>query len=176
MISLICFGCGHSRRGTGKQWHRRQNSEERIMKAQLRAMPSATLCTMVFPSTSQGRSNGGLFLSVSYVHMYRSCKIKMRCFCDSKMKMDQGFFQVSSFPLTIQSPRHMLQKRGPCLARHTSTSAGGSPAARVGKYKIYTYKLASPRTEFFLASICHANTDPPGRENPAMGYLGCCRG
>ena len=40
------------------------------MKAQLRAMPSATLCTMVFPSTSQGRSNGGLFLSVSYVHMY----------------------------------------------------------------------------------------------------------
>ena len=129
MISLICFGCGHSRRGTGKQWHRRQNSEERIMKAQLRAMPSATLCTMVFPSTSQGRSNGGLFLSVSYVHMYRSCKIKMRCFCDSKMKMDQGFFQVSSFPLTIQSPRHMLQKWGPCLARHTSTSAGGSPAA-----------------------------------------------
>ena len=51
----------------------------------------------------------------------------MRCFCDSKM--DQGFFQVSSFPLTIQSQRHMLPKRGPCLARHTSTSAGGSPAA-----------------------------------------------
>ena len=39
------------------------------------------------------------------------------------------FFQVSSFPLTIQSQRHMLPKRGPCLARHTSTSAGGSPAA-----------------------------------------------
>ena len=56
---------------------------------------------------------------------YRSCK--MRCFYDSRM--DQGFFQVSSFPLTRKSPRHMLQKRGPCLARHTSTSAGGSPAA-----------------------------------------------
>ena len=55
----------------------------------------------------------------------RSCK--MRCFCDSKM--DQGFFQVSSFQPTRKSPRHMLQKRGPCLARHTSTSAGGSPAA-----------------------------------------------
>ena len=51
----------------------------------------------------------------------------MRCFCDSKM--DQGFFQVSSFQPTRKSPRHMLQKRGPCLARHTSTSAGGSPAA-----------------------------------------------
>ncbi len=55
----------------------------------------------------------------------RSCK--MGCFCDCKM--DQGFFQVSSFPLTIQSQRHMLPTRGPCLARHTSTSAGGSPAA-----------------------------------------------
>ena len=51
----------------------------------------------------------------------------MRWFCDSKM--DQGFFQVSSFQPTIQSQRHMLPKRGPCLARHTSTSAGGSPAA-----------------------------------------------
>ena len=36
---------------------------------------------------------------------YRSCK--MRCFYDSRM--DQGFFQVSSFPLTRKSPRHMLQ-------------------------------------------------------------------
>ena len=62
------------------------------------------------------------FWSYSY---YRSCK--MRCFCDSKM--DQGFFQVSSFQPTRKSPRHMLPKRGPCLARHTSTSAGGSPAA-----------------------------------------------
>jgi len=43
--------------------------------------------------------------------------------------MDQGFFQVSSFQPTRKSPRHMLPKRGPCLARHTSTSAGGSPAA-----------------------------------------------
>ena len=51
----------------------------------------------------------------------------MRCFCDSKM--DQGFLQVSSFPLTRQGLRHMPPKRGPCQTRHTSTSAGGSPAA-----------------------------------------------
>ena len=56
---------------------------------------------------------------------HRSCK--MRSFCDSKM--DQGFFQVSPFQPTRKSPRHMLPKRGPCLARHTSTSASGSPAA-----------------------------------------------
>merc|ERR1712070_69489 len=54
-------------------------------------------------------------------------KINEVFLCDSKM--DQGFFQVSSFQPTIQSQRHMLPKRGPCLARHTSTSAGGSPAA-----------------------------------------------
>ena len=55
----------------------------------------------------------------------RSCK--MRCFCDKKAA--KVFFQVSSFQPTRKSPRHMLPKRGPCLARHTSTSAGGSPAA-----------------------------------------------
>ena len=51
----------------------------------------------------------------------------MRCFCDSKM--DQSFFQVGSFPLTRQSPRHMLPKRGPCLARHISTSLWREPGS-----------------------------------------------
>ena len=29
------------------------------------------------------------------------------------------------------------------------------------KYYYYYYKLAAPRKDFFWASICHANTDPP---------------
>ena len=54
----------------------------------------------------------------------------MRCFCGSKMRMDQGFFSSELFSaITRKSPWYMLPKRGPCLARHTSTSAGGSPAA-----------------------------------------------
>ena len=81
--------------------------------------PHHTSTCRLCPQTTEPPDTGMIPLS------FRSCK--MRCFCDSKM--DQGFFQVSSFPLTRQSPRHMLPKRGPCLARHTWTSADGSPAA-----------------------------------------------
>jgi len=63
--------------------------------------------------------------------------------------MDQGFFQVSSFQPTIQSQRHMLPKRGPCLARHTSTSAGGSPAADSPPTRRRPASTAGPRSVNF---------------------------
>ena len=85
----------------------------------------------------------------------------MRCCCDSKM--DQVFFQVSSFPLTIQSQRHMLPKRGPYLARHTSTSAGGSPAAD------------SPPTRRRPASTSGPEAMPPRRSPRLVEDLHCNR-
>ena len=62
--------------------------------------PHHTSTCRLCPQTTEPPDTGMIPLS------FRSCK--MRCFCDSKM--DQGFFQVSSFPLTRQSPRHMLPK------------------------------------------------------------------
>ena len=51
----------------------------------------------------------------------------MRCFCDSKM--DQGFFQVSSFQPTRKSPRHMLQKRGPMSGAAYIDKRGREPGS-----------------------------------------------
>ena len=85
----------------------------------------------------------------------------MRCFCDSKM--DQGFLQVSSFPLTRQGMRHMPPKRGPCQTRHTSTSAGGSPAAD------------SPPTRRRPASTSGPEAMPPRRSPRLVEDLHCNR-
>ena len=50
------------------------------------------------------------------------------------------------------------------LALRWSLWRGGS-SFLVGFYSpLVLYKLAAPRQDFFLASICHANTDPPVRK------------
>ena len=81
--------------------------------------------------------------------------------CDKKAA--KVFFQVSSFQPTRKSPRHMLPKRGPCLARHTSTSAGGSPAAD------------SPPTSRRPASTSGPEAMPPRRSPRLVEDLLCNR-
>ena len=78
----------------------------------------------------------------------------MRCFCDSKMKMDQGFFQVSSFQPTRKSPRRMAFRRqheGKIAPRRKkSTIEMDLPRRSVVRSK--TLRMAACR---FL-SACHA--------------------
>jgi len=99
----------------------------------------------------------------------RSCK--MRCFCDKKAA--KVFFQVSSFQPTRKSPRHMLPKRGPCLARHKSTSAGGSPAAdspptRTGPAPASGPEAMPPRRSPRLVEDLHCNRPASqGNSSPA---------
>ena len=65
----------------------------------------------------------------------RSCK--MGCFCDCKM--DQVFFQVSSFPLTIQSQRHICSRQGGQVWR------GIHRQARVGaRQRTHPRQVATP--------------------------------
>jgi len=85
---------------------------------------------------------------------------------------------VSSFQPTRKSPRHMLPKRGPCLARHTSTSAGGSlaadspPTRRTRRPKMQTMQQCTGHWNPFAGRRPALGHGVPGRRpaRPALGH------